>query len=86
MGAGLISYFIGVHQINEHAAFGAQTHNGNDQGIGEGIYPALFGILSFAAGTGLVIGGSIHEIHRAHKRKFSLIIRQANQLGLAYHF
>jgi hypothetical protein len=86
MGAGLISFYIGAKMIDDHANYAAQTHNGNDQGIGDGIYPALFGILAFGVGTGLGIGGGIHDLINYHKYKLSLIAPRSDELGIAYNF
>jgi hypothetical protein len=82
MGVGVASYLIGTAVIQQH--YNSLPPHSSDVGDGDGIYGVLFGVLSFGVGTGLTIGGGIHDVVRHHKHRLSICVPTGNRIGIAY--
>ena len=76
MGGGLVILSYGVGQ-----ALGTTSDPNNSAGI-----VLAAGAAIFIVGTGMAIGGGIHDISNRHKQKWGIIVPKRNQFGLAYNF
>jgi hypothetical protein len=83
MGVGMVTFIVGVKMSDDYTRnLAPHDPGGNDQGIV--VY--LAGILVFGIGSGLAIGGGIHDIVKHYRQRVTLISPKRNQIGLAYNF
>jgi len=78
MSVGFTIFWVGIgEQIDDGLSGSGSSSGGSLSGAGVGL---------FAVGTGLLIGGIIHDVHTNRGSRWSIITPRKNQVGLAYNF